>query len=249
MKDWLEDLPTRAKNIFKYNLHPDYDLNNKNCRDFYYRHRDEMYRFKGFGRNTDKAIRKVIKKYWPEHWQELEIEYDLCKENLLKNHRVRRLKNAQKAIELLLNDTDSRYQKTTKAFLRRIELELETLEPKEIKNENLDLGVNSLWSNPKNPKARKSPKFLNEIRQRKCIICEKFHEPQMSPTQAHHVIHDRFSQSKTDDQTAIPLCEGHHIGFFDTSKVAIHREPLTWRMKYGVDYGYSEEQKELGVIE
>jgi hypothetical protein len=101
----------------------------------------------------------------------------------------------------------------------------------------------------KKEKAKKDPIFLNKIRQKKCIICKTFNELQLSPTQAHHPIHDRFSNRKVEDSLSIPLCEGHHIGFFDTSKVAIHREPLTWRMKYGVDYGYSEEQKELDVIE
>lgn len=95
------------------------------------------------------------------------------------------------------------------------------------------------WSNPKKPKAKKSPKFLDEIRQRKCIICETFHEPQMSPTFAHHVIHDRFSGSKTPDHLAIPLCEGHHQGFWDRSKIAIHQSPKKWRDLYGPDWSYS----------
>ena len=106
-----------------------------------------------------------------------------------------------------------------------------------LSNENLK---RMAWSNPKKPKAKKAPKFLDEIRQRKCIICETFHEPQMSPTFAHHVIHDRFSGSKTPDHLAIPLCEGHHQGFWDKSKVAIHPRPNEWRDLYGPDYNYSD---------
>lgn len=97
-----------------------------------------------------------------------------------------------------------------------------------------------MWSNPKKGKPKKDPRFLASVRERNCIICETFHEPQVSPTQAHHVIHDRFGNEKTDDKMAIPLCEGHHQGMFDTSKTAIHREPKKWRELYGADYEYSD---------
>ena len=60
-------------------------------------------------------------------------------------------------------------------------------------------------SNFKKPKPIKNKNFLNEIRQRNCIICQTFHEPQISPTTAHHVFHDRFSGGKTSDLDAIPL--------------------------------------------
>jgi hypothetical protein len=95
-------------------------------------------------------------------------------------------------------------------------------------------------SNFKPTKPKKDLLFLMAVRERNCIICETFHEPQMSPTAAHHVIHDRFSNRKTCDTLAIPLCEGHHQGMFDTSKVAIHREPLKWRKLYGSDHSYSD---------
>tara|TARA_R110001632_G_scaffold222798_1_gene354244 strand:- start:342 stop:647 length:306 start_codon:yes stop_codon:yes gene_type:complete len=96
-----------------------------------------------------------------------------------------------------------------------------------------------MWSNPKNPKAKKDPKFLDLVRQKNCIICQTFNEPQMSPTSAHHVIHDRFSRSKTSDQMAIPLCEGHHQGLWDNTKIAIHQRPKEWRDLYGPDWSYS----------
>lgn len=97
-----------------------------------------------------------------------------------------------------------------------------------------------MWSNPKKIKDKKNPKFLNEIRQRSCVICTKFHEPQRSPTAAHHVIHERYSGAKTSDNLAIPLCEGHHQGMWDNSKVAIHKNPQKWRELYGADYSYSD---------
>ena len=32
----------------------------------------------------------------------------------------------------------------------------------------------------------------------------------MSPTTAHHPIHDRYGTTKSSDLEAIPLCDGHH---------------------------------------
>ena len=91
----------------------------------------------------------------------------------------------------------------------------------------------------KAPKDKKSIKFLAWIRQQNCCICEAFGEVQRSPTQAHHPIHDRFGTSKRSDLSCIPLCEGHHQGLFDTSKIALHRQPKLWRETYGPDYSYS----------
>ena len=98
-----------------------------------------------------------------------------------------------------------------------------------------------VWSNPKPTKAKKDPKFLQMLREKDCCICTAFNLPQMSPTQAHHVIHDRFSRSKTADRMAIQLCEGHHQGLWDNSKIAIHQSPKEWRDLYGPDYSYSQE--------
>jgi len=37
------------------------------------------------------------------------------------------------------------------------------------------------------------------------------------------------------DAMAIPLCEGHHQGLWDKTKLALHQAPQEWRMKYGPD--------------
>ena len=81
----------------------------------------------------------------------------------------------------------------------------------------------------KAPPVAKDPRHLARVRELPCIICEEFGMRQTSPTTAHHVIHDRHGTRKTPDLMALPLCDGHHQGLFDTSKVAIHREPLRWR--------------------
>ena len=86
---------------------------------------------------------------------------------------------------------------------------------------------------------RKDPAYLARVAELPCCICEAFGECQSSRTQVHHVFHGRFSQHKTPDRMAIPLCEGHHLGQWDTSKLAIHKAKETWRLKYGEDHNYS----------
>lgn len=76
------------------------------------------------------------------------------------------------------------------------------------------------------------------VSRRGCIACRLGFEVQQSPTQVHHVIHDRFSTARSSDFATIPLCEGHHQGMFDTTKVAIHREPERWRELYGPDHAF-----------
>lgn len=91
----------------------------------------------------------------------------------------------------------------------------------------------------KEPKPAPDPDYLEAVRKLRCCICEAFGEPQLSRTLAHHVTMGRFSQRRTPDRMAIPLCDGHHQGNFDTSKIAIHRSPAEWRRRYGEDWKYT----------
>lgn len=100
----------------------------------------------------------------------------------------------------------------------------------------------------KNPPAKPNPDYLARVRELPCCICEAFGYAQTSPTTAHHPIHDRFSTRKVPDEQAIPLCEGHHQGLRDTSKVAVHQQPSMWRRFYGSDHEYiAITQDKLGV--
>jgi len=85
------------------------------------------------------------------------------------------------------------------------------------------------------PKAKPDPKYLERVRGLPCCICEAYGEPQMSPTATHHPIHGRHGTRKVPDAMAIPLCEGHHQGLWDTTKLALHQAPQEWRLKYGPD--------------
>ena len=57
----------------------------------------------------------------------------------------------------------------------------------------------------KEPKKKKDAKFLNKVRQKKCCVCERFGEAQISPTTAHHPIHDRHGLLKDQMVKLSPL--------------------------------------------
>ncbi|MDE0590450.1 Ref family recombination enhancement nuclease [Halocynthiibacter sp. C4] len=87
----------------------------------------------------------------------------------------------------------------------------------------------------KEPKQSKDKARLAAVAELDCCICLEYGMPQNSPTQVHHCIMGRHSTRRAPDSMTIPLCEGHHLGMFDASKVAIHREPKSWRESYGAD--------------
>lgn len=87
----------------------------------------------------------------------------------------------------------------------------------------------------KSGKAGKDPARLAAVAAMSCCICEEYGLPQRSPTQVHHCIMGRYGTSRAPDSMTVPLCEGHHQGMFDTSKVALHREPDLWKREYGPD--------------
>jgi hypothetical protein len=84
-------------------------------------------------------------------------------------------------------------------------------------------------------KAKKDAKRLAAVAAMPCVICHEYGLPQRSQTQVHHCIHGRHSQRRAPDSMTLPLCEGHHTGLMDTTKIALHREPLKWQTLYGQD--------------
>ena len=87
-------------------------------------------------------------------------------------------------------------------------------------------------------KAKPDPKYLKRVRELRCCICEAFGFQQTTPTQAHHPICERHSNERAPDREAIPLCDGHHQGDFDTTKIAIHRDRALWVEWFGSDRDY-----------
>ena len=87
-------------------------------------------------------------------------------------------------------------------------------------------------------KAKPDPKYLAKVRALPCCICEAFGFQQTTPTEAHHPICERYGNEKVPDHEAIPLCNGHHSGDFDVTKIAIHRDRALWVEWCGSDREY-----------
>lgn len=87
------------------------------------------------------------------------------------------------------------------------------------------------------------PGYLAKVRQLPCIICEEFDMVQNSPTEAHHVKSGRYSNRRTPDHMAIPLCHSHHNKQRpypgDENKIGYHNSQATWELMYGEDHDWS----------
>jgi hypothetical protein len=79
---------------------------------------------------------------------------------------------------------------------------------------------------PKPEKPERDRKYMGLVAQLPCVIPSC----QGSPVQVHHVIMDRFSQSKSGDRQTIPLCYWHHH--------TLHMQTAWWRETYGPDHGF-----------
>lgn len=96
-------------------------------------------------------------------------------------------------------------------------------------------------TNFKEPKMPKDDVYLKYVRQLPCVICENFEfDKGGPPSNSHHTFCGRYSQEKSPDQNAIPLCPSHHQGFNDDGegKLAIHKCKESWVEQYGPDTDY-----------
>ncbi|MGB1216176.1 MAG: Ref family recombination enhancement nuclease [Pikeienuella sp.] len=87
----------------------------------------------------------------------------------------------------------------------------------------------------KEPIEGRDPKRLAAVAALPCCICSEWGFPQNSHTQVHHCIMGRYGTKRAPDRMTIPLCEGHHVGLMDISKIALHRSRKAWRESYGND--------------
>lgn len=83
--------------------------------------------------------------------------------------------------------------------------------------------------------AKSDPARLAAVAALPCCICNEWRLEQRSPTTVHHCIMGRGGNRRAPDCMTIPLCDGHHQGRFDASKIAIHRQPKAWREAFGPD--------------
>lgn len=70
---------------------------------------------------------------------------------------------------------------------------------------------------------------LARVKSLPCVICRK-----PGPSDAHHIICDRYGQHKASDFETIPLCKAHH----QDGPQAIHNGKASWVAKYGADHSY-----------
>lgn len=78
--------------------------------------------------------------------------------------------------------------------------------------------------------------YMAKVKQLPCCVCSA-----PAPSDAHHVIHDRYSTRKADDFSVIPLCKNcHQVG-----PLAIHNGKQSWRERNGPDHGYIEQTRKL----
>lgn len=97
-------------------------------------------------------------------------------------------------------------------------------------------------TNFKTGKRVDDPKYRAAVRTFPCEICEEFELVQCSPSEFHHIIHDRMSQAKTSCAFGISLCDCHHKGQRfdrDRTKIAIHNDKEAFRLIYGPDHKYT----------
>jgi len=83
-------------------------------------------------------------------------------------------------------------------------------------------------------------KYVGMVKQLPCAVCGA-----PGPSDAHHVIHDRYGSRKSSDFDVVPLCKLHHQDGPD----AIHNGKESWREKYGPDHGLIEQtRKRVGEM-
>lgn len=70
---------------------------------------------------------------------------------------------------------------------------------------------------------------MGKVKALPCVVCGA-----PPPSDAHHVIHGRFSARKASDFDVIPLCKKCH----QDGPEAIHNGKASWAAKHGPDYGF-----------
>ena len=80
---------------------------------------------------------------------------------------------------------------------------------------------------------REEKEYLDRLSSLGCYCCRVDYGIE-TPANIHHIREGQgMSQRAPHIGGTIPLCEGHHQGNFDTTKLAFHNSPKQWREKYG----------------
>jgi len=91
----------------------------------------------------------------------------------------------------------------------------------------------------KRPATKAEKEYMNRVTALGCVACEidgNFD----TPCGIHHPRHGEDGQNvgtggRSEHTRGIGLCEGHHQGLLDTTKIAIHRDPEGFTARYGTE--------------
>lgn len=73
---------------------------------------------------------------------------------------------------------------------------------------------------------------LKKVARLGCYCCRVDYGVE-TPAMIHHIREGMGMGQRASHFQTIGLCEGHHQGNFDTTKLAFHCSPKKWREKYG----------------
>lgn len=83
----------------------------------------------------------------------------------------------------------------------------------------------------KSTEGRAAMEYMHAVKGLPCVICGH-----PTPSDAHHIISERFGSRKSSDWDVIPLCKSHH----QDGPEAIHNGKASWQAKHGLDTSYVE---------
>ncbi len=84
----------------------------------------------------------------------------------------------------------------------------------------------------KRPATKAEKLHLSKVAALGCICCA-IDGRGWRPANIHHIREGYGMGQRAPHMETLPLCEGHHQGLRDCSKVAFHKSPIVWREWYG----------------
>ena len=73
---------------------------------------------------------------------------------------------------------------------------------------------------------------MQQVRAMDCWCCEIDGTPP-DPTNLHHPKEGLGGSQRASHWEVLPICEGHHQGMKKLGKLAYHKAPRTWKLRYG----------------
>lgn len=83
------------------------------------------------------------------------------------------------------------------------------------------------------PATKSEKEFMARVRRLGCLACRHDTGQWVAPA-LHHIRQD-YGKKRASNWEVLPLCEGHHQGLLDGTKLAFHRASRTWCARYGTE--------------